>query len=375
MTMAYLPGQKWQGTVDYVYPELDTKTRSLRVRLTFDNHDARLKPNMYSRIKINTGSFTALSIPSEALIRTGEQERVVKALGGGKFRSVLVKTGRKVGSWVEVLRGLSENDRVVTSAQFLLDSESSIAADLSRFEEPVSNTVWIEGVLKKNRGSSVSITHEPVPEWSWPTMTMDFDLNPKVDMSKFNQGQSIRFEVKKTTSGGYQILAMKKRDTMPVEVTDSSMGNGGMGHHGSDMSDMSDMSGMSGMQMNHKTMSKASGASQSQAPTSNTVWMEGVLKKNRGSSVNITHEPVPEWGWPTMTMTFDLSPKVDISNFNRGQFIRFKVKKTITGGYQILAVKKLDRMPAGASDLPMGHGSMDNSDSGMSEMNHDKMGH
>ena len=138
MTMDYLPGIEWRGRVDYVYPELDPKTRSLKVRLKFDNSNTRLKPNMYSQINITTDAFTALSIPREALIRTGEQERVVKDLGDGRFRSVRVQTGRHVGNRVEVLKGLSEHDKVVTSAQFLLDSESSITAGLARFEEPVS---------------------------------------------------------------------------------------------------------------------------------------------------------------------------------------------------------------------------------------------
>lgn len=260
MTMEYLPGQEWQGTVDYVYPELDPQTRSLRVRLKFDNPDARLKPNMYSRIRINTDSFTALSIPHEALIRTGEQERVVKNLGDGKFRSVLVQTGRRVGDWVEVLRGLSENDKVVTSAQFLLDSESSITADLTRFEEPVSDKVWIEGILEQTKTSALNITHAPVDEWGWPSMTMDFELSPTVDMSAFDQGQPIRFEVEKTAMGGYQVLAVETLDQAPDGLTGSVMNHEVMDHSGHDISGMKhegmdhsghDMSGMNHEGMDH----------------------------------------------------------------------------------------------------------------------------
>ena len=262
MTMEYLPGQQWQGTVDYVYPELDAQTRSLRVRLKFDNPDARLKPNMYSRINISTDSFAALSIPHEALIRTGEQERVVKDLGDGRFRSVRVETGRRVGDWVEVLRGLSENDNVVTSAQFLLDSESSISADLTRFEEPVSDRVWVEGILEQIREAVLNITHAPVPDWGWPAMTMDFALSDDVDMSAFSPGQPIRFEVENMTAGGYQILAVEALDTAPAGLTDTAMNHEGMDHSDHDMSGMSmnhegmDHSGhdMSGMSMNHEGM-------------------------------------------------------------------------------------------------------------------------
>ena len=136
MTVDYLPGQTWEGDVDYVYPTLDPETRSLRVRLRFDNPGAALKPNMYSKVAIYPGAFDALSIPREALIRTGKDERVVKALGDGKFRSAKVESGREIDDHVEILRGLAAGDKVVTSAQFLLDSESSINADLSRFEKP-----------------------------------------------------------------------------------------------------------------------------------------------------------------------------------------------------------------------------------------------
>lgn len=252
MTMEYLPGQQWQGTVDYVYPELDQQTRSLRVRLKFDNPDARLKPNMYSRINISTDSFAALSIPHEALIRTGEQERVVKDLGNGRFRSVLVQTGRRVGDWVEVLRGLSENDRVVTSAQFLLDSESSISADLTRFEEPVSNRVWVEGVLEQTKETVLNITHAPVPDWDWPAMTMDFALHDDVDMSAFSQGQPIRFEVENMADGGYQVLVVETLDAAPEGLMDSVMNHEGMDHSSHQMNH----EGMdhSSHQMNHEDM-------------------------------------------------------------------------------------------------------------------------
>lgn len=240
MTLEYLPGKEWQGTVDYIYPELDPKTRSLKVRLRFSNADGQLKPNMYARVTIKTDAFKTLGIPREALIQTGEMDRVVRDLGNGKFRSVRVETGRTVGERVEILRGLKPGDKVVTSAQFLLDSESSINADLSRIEEPVkkrpvSTSVWIEGVLEQTRASALNITHDPVPEWGWPAMTMDFELAPSVDMSAFKTGQPIRFETEKTANGGYRITKVEARaDTgtsMNHKSTDQkSMNHKSMGH-------------------------------------------------------------------------------------------------------------------------------------------------
>ena len=90
----YLPGQSWQGVVDYVYPELDPSTRTLTVRLRFDNRSQVLRPNMFARITI-FGSETnpVVHVPREALIRGGDVNRVVLALGDGRFRAQPVDIG------------------------------------------------------------------------------------------------------------------------------------------------------------------------------------------------------------------------------------------------------------------------------------------
>ena len=129
------PGRSWTGSVDYIYPVLKQDTRTLRVRIRVSNEDESLKPNMLVRLSIDAGlDSDVLSIPAEALIRTGGMERVVKVISDEMFRSVRVTSGREFGDRVEILAGLSEGDRVVTSAQFLVDSESSLDADLSRIE-------------------------------------------------------------------------------------------------------------------------------------------------------------------------------------------------------------------------------------------------
>jgi Cu(I)/Ag(I) efflux system membrane fusion protein len=135
MTLDYFPGREWRGTVDYIYPSLDEKTRTLRVRLRFGNAEGILKPNMFAQVIIHAaGGPDGLVIPREAVIRTGAQNRVVLALGEGRFKSVEVATGRGDGALTRVLEGLQEGDRVVVSAQFLLDSESSKSSDFMRME-------------------------------------------------------------------------------------------------------------------------------------------------------------------------------------------------------------------------------------------------
>ena len=137
MRLDHLPGKAWQGKVDYIYPSLEATTRTLRVRLRFPNADRDLRPNMFAQVTIHShNDDEVLNVPREALIRTGKQDRVVRALGEGRFKSVEVRTGRVAGDHVEILQGLSEGEEVVSSAQFLLDSESSKTSDFLRIDGP-----------------------------------------------------------------------------------------------------------------------------------------------------------------------------------------------------------------------------------------------
>lgn len=130
-----LPGTVFSGEVDYVYPVLDPDTRTLRVRLNFANPDERLKPNMYGRVTI-AGAETepALAIPRDALIRTADNKRVIVSLGEGQYQAREVSIGQESGQWVHIHEGLDEGERVVTSAQFMLDSEASLSGSFRRLE-------------------------------------------------------------------------------------------------------------------------------------------------------------------------------------------------------------------------------------------------
>ena len=129
----YLPGKIWRGVVDYVYPELDPKTRTLKVRLRFDNASTELRPNMFARVAIEGDAFgNVVHVPREAVIRGGTVNRVVVALGDGRFKAQPVSIGIESGNRVAIRRGLSEGDEVVVSGQFLIDSESNIGAAFAR---------------------------------------------------------------------------------------------------------------------------------------------------------------------------------------------------------------------------------------------------
>ena len=135
MSLDYFPGRQWHGQVDFIYPEMNPNNRTLRVRLQFTNPNAELKPNMFANVVLTPEmENTRLQIPREAVIYAGNMNRVVLALGNGQFKSVAVTLGLENKDSVEVLSGLSVGQKIVTSAQFLLDSESSISADFQRME-------------------------------------------------------------------------------------------------------------------------------------------------------------------------------------------------------------------------------------------------
>ena len=132
------PGDEWLGRVDYLYPELDSKTRTAKVRVVIDNRDARLKPNMFAALVITAAAASNLPhIPRQALIRGGRGDRVVVSSNNGHFQSRAVLAGAELGRRVQIIRGLKADELVVVSGQFLIDSESNIDAELMRLSAPV----------------------------------------------------------------------------------------------------------------------------------------------------------------------------------------------------------------------------------------------
>ncbi len=135
MQLSYEPTRTWQGHITYVYPQVDPNTRALKARLEFENTDMFLKPDMYANVTIlGETKPNALTIPREALIKTGKSERVILALGNGEFQPAKVLSGAESGDRVEILEGLTEGEKIVTSAQFLIDSEANFKGSLLRMK-------------------------------------------------------------------------------------------------------------------------------------------------------------------------------------------------------------------------------------------------
>lgn len=125
--LAAYPGQPVTGRVDYVYPTLQAEARTLRARVEVANPDGLLKPGMYATVRLSAPARTALTAPSSAVVQTGERAIVFVDHGGGRLMPHEVATGRVAGDYTEILSGVEAGRRVVTSAQFLLDSESNLA--------------------------------------------------------------------------------------------------------------------------------------------------------------------------------------------------------------------------------------------------------
>ena len=128
MTLPYIPGKVFRGKVKYIYPYLDKRSRDVKVRLEVPNRTLELKPEMYADVKFEQEmSKVTPVIPSEAVLRTGERDLVFIALDGGKFEPREIVLGMEgEGRQYQVLSGLQGGEKVVVSAQFLLDSESRL---------------------------------------------------------------------------------------------------------------------------------------------------------------------------------------------------------------------------------------------------------
>jgi Cu(I)/Ag(I) efflux system membrane fusion protein len=226
--LPYLPGRVWDGRVEYIYPELNPKTRTLRVRLGFDNPDEALKPNMYGTAAIYGGAKKdVLSVPREALIRSGSGNRLVVARGEGRFESREVLIGIESGDWIEIVEGINAGEDVVVSAQFLIDSEASIKGSFIRLEaggserEQSQQPVQASGKVNRVMAAAkrINLSHDPIPALNWPVMTMDFEVAPGVIPDDLDEGETVDFTLEQRAGSGWIITAIQRRAATTQEAT------------------------------------------------------------------------------------------------------------------------------------------------------------
>lgn len=175
------PGERFEGEVSELLANVDPLTRTFKARILLKNPQQKLRPGMYLQLTLSQSTVgkPVLAIPQEALIGSGDRNRVLVAEGSGHFTPVEVVAGRTQDGWVEIKRGLSVGQQVVTSGQFLIDSEASMRSALPQMAAKSEVKQYqAEGVIEALNGDTITLSHGPVPELQWPAMTMDFALPP-----------------------------------------------------------------------------------------------------------------------------------------------------------------------------------------------------
>lgn len=133
VTLPYLPNESFEGRIDYIYPYLNKRSRTGRVRLSLPNEQGLLKPDMYAEVKLEIPLGERLSVSEDAVLVSGETRVVFEDLGNGRLAPRLVRTGQQVGGYVEILEGLEAGTRVVTSGNFLIASESRLKSEIKQW--------------------------------------------------------------------------------------------------------------------------------------------------------------------------------------------------------------------------------------------------
>ena len=179
------PGERFTGRVQALLPEVDAATRTVKARMELSNPGARLVPGMFVQMQFaQSPRAAALLVPTDAVIHTGRRSVVMLVEPEGRFRPVEVKTGLEAKGQTEVLEGLAAGQRVVLSAQFLIDSEASLRGVEARLNQaqaspapaPESATHRTAARITAIDGDTVTLDHPPIATLKWPQMVMDFKL-------------------------------------------------------------------------------------------------------------------------------------------------------------------------------------------------------
>ncbi|UTA47116.1 efflux RND transporter periplasmic adaptor subunit [Simiduia sp. 21SJ11W-1] len=309
----HLPGKTFTGELAYIYPTMNADTRTLPVRIRFENPKGFLKPNMFAELDIETDTIApTLTVPRAAVIRTGTQNRVVQALGAGRFKSVAVQLGRMDDHYIEITEGLAPGDEVVISAQFLLDSESSKSADFLRMS-PVGgqSSVWVAAEVKavNQPAGTLTVQHEAVAQWDWPAMTMDFAMAEGLAMDDLTTGAPVHIEIEKLGQA-FRIINIHRPES---------------------------------------AQSQSALAPDATADDADIAQAQGVINTldTEHRQANISRGPVAKWGRGPATVDFSIAASVDINALKPGQRIQFRFRAR-KGVFTVISATPIaDVMPAG----------------------------
>ncbi|GJG98228.1 efflux RND transporter periplasmic adaptor subunit [Cupriavidus pauculus] len=190
------------GKVDAILPDVNPATRTLKVRIVLPNKQHRLVPGMFANVRFDSGDRPdVLQIPSEAVIRTGQRNVVIVDAGPKGYVATEVRTGHESDGMTEVVSGLNAGQKVVTSGQFLIDSEASLRGTSERLASPAGASALAATVLEHEgigrieavNAAGLTISHGPIPSAQWGAMTMDFAAHDPAMLKGLKPGDRIRF--------------------------------------------------------------------------------------------------------------------------------------------------------------------------------------
>ncbi|KJH78173.1 MULTISPECIES: efflux RND transporter periplasmic adaptor subunit [Pseudomonas] len=215
------PGTILNGRVSAILPETNPDSRTLRVRVELPNPDGRLRPGLTAQVHLNRSTEqSVLWVPSEAVIRTGRRALVMLAADAGRYRPVAVQLGQESDGKTAILKGLEEGQKVVTSGQFLLDSEASLKGIVASSEEEsppsaaASSFHEADGQIVEINDKEVTLAHGPFKTLGMPGMTMTFPLANPALMQGFKTGDKVRVAVSQTDDG-LRVERLEKSGSQP----------------------------------------------------------------------------------------------------------------------------------------------------------------
>ncbi len=230
-----LPESVFKGKVSAILPEVDPSTRTVKARIELDNPDQRLLPGMFATVTFSPSARKeVLTVPTEAVIQTGERSVVMLAQGDGKFMPVDVETGAEANGQTEIRKGLEPGQKVVVSGQFLIDSEASLKGTATRMSDMPSSdgnkasdqTHRGEGKVESIDNDEIILSHGPIPSLEWGDMTMGFKLPASGLPKNVAVGDTVTFEFRSTKDGMFEIVNIAPTADAPPRETTSSVDKG-----------------------------------------------------------------------------------------------------------------------------------------------------
>jgi Cu(I)/Ag(I) efflux system membrane fusion protein len=215
------PSQAFDGQLKEILPQISASTRTLQARFEVDNTAGRLVPGMLLRLQVAGATASRLVVPAEAVIRTGVRAVVILRQEGGAFAPREVTLGADLGEQLEVLQGLREGDEVVTSGQFLIDSEARLKSVLGAMGavQPMpaaagasapTSVYRASGKVESADAGGITISHGPVPALQWPAMTMGFGKADANAFGTIKPGDTVDFTFKGGGPMDWELVSVQK---------------------------------------------------------------------------------------------------------------------------------------------------------------------